>query len=190
MRRRTLLQWIAGAMPALPLARVRLSAQTRELTPEAIARLHELGATVLPASLGVDRVRGVVDRFVGWTRGYQEGVPIGHGYGHPVLARTKASPVPDYVAQLAALDTAARRRGGSFGTRDLETRRALLEEALTAAGVKALPSRPSGQHVASDLMAFYFRSSEANDECYRAAIGRQTCRPIQITTTRPAPLSR
>lgn len=190
MRRRTLLQWLAGAMPALPLTRVRLSAQTRELTPDAVAHLHEVGATVLPASLGPDRIRGVVDRFVGWTRGYQQGVPINHGYGNPVLARTKASPVPDYVAQLAALDAAARRRGGAFGTLNLDARRALLDEALTAAGVKAMPSRPSGQHVASDLMAFYFRSSEANDECYKAAIGRQTCRPIQITTRPPVPLGR
>ncbi len=37
-------------------------------------------------------------------------------------------------------------------------------------------------------MAFYFRSSEANDFCYNASIGRELCRPIAITTKRPAPL--
>jgi hypothetical protein len=37
-------------------------------------------------------------------------------------------------------------------------------------------------------MGFYFRSSEAVDQCYEAAVGRQTCRPIQITVRRPAPL--
>ena len=31
-------------------------------------------------------------------------------------------------------------------------------------------------------MAFYFRSSEANDECYNALINREVCRPIAITT--------
>ena len=35
-------------------------------------------------------------------------------------------------------------------------------------------------------MAFYFRSSEANDDCYRALISREVCRPIELTTRRPA----
>ena len=38
-------------------------------------------------------------------------------------------------------------------------------------------------------MAFYFRSSEANDDCYSALINREVCRPIAITTRKPAPLS-
>jgi hypothetical protein len=188
MRRRTLLQWIVATMPALPVARVRLAAQTRELTPEAVAMLHAIGPTVLPASLGAPAVKAAVDRFVEWTRGYREGVPTSHGYGDPVLTRTKASPVPDYVAQLASLDAAAKRKGGAFQALDLETRRAVLDEALTAAGVRNIPGRPSGQHVVSDLMASWFRSSAANDQVYRAAILRQTCRPMQMTTRRPEPL--
>ena len=55
----------------------------------------------------------------------------------------------------------------------------------TTAKVTQLPSRPSGGHVVSDLMAFYFRSSEANDVAHRARIGRQVCRPIELTTRRP-----
>jgi hypothetical protein len=47
------------------------------------------------------------------------------------------------------------------------------------------PPRPSGQHVVADLMAFYFRSSDANDDCYNALINREVCRPIAITTRRP-----
>lgn len=188
MKRRTWLQWIASALPALSFTRVRLAAQPRDLTPEAIALLRDLGATVLPASLGAAKVGATVDRFVEWTRHYREGVPTSHGYGHPRLQRTAASPVPDYVAQLTALDAAARRRGAAFGALDVESRRQLLHDALTQANVRALPGRPSGQHIVSDLMAFYFRSSEAADVCYEAAIGRQMCRPIQITTRRPAPL--
>jgi hypothetical protein len=34
-------------------------------------------------------------------------------------------------------------------------------------------------------MAFYFRSSEANDDCYNALINREVCRPIAITTRKP-----
>jgi hypothetical protein len=37
-------------------------------------------------------------------------------------------------------------------------------------------------------MAFYFRSSEANDACYQALINREVCRPIAMTTRKPEPL--
>jgi len=185
MRRRTLLQAIVTTLPALPFTRVRLNAQIRTLTPEAIATLQEIAATVLPASLGADKISLTADRFVAWTKGYEEGIPLQHGYGHPRLVKSAASPVPDYVAQLASIAAAARTRGGRFGSLPLDARRALLDEALKAANVTQLPSRPGGGHVVSDLMAFYFRSSEANDVAHRARIGRQVCRPIELTTRRP-----
>ena len=185
MRRRTLLQAIVTTLPALSFSRVRLNAQIRTLTPDAIATLQEIAATVLPASLGADGISSTVDRFIAWTHGYQEGVPLQHGYGHPQLVKTAASPVPDYVAQLASLSAAARARGGRFGSLSLDARRTLLDEALKAASVTQLPSRPGGSHVIADLMAFYFRSSEANDLAHRARIGRQVCRPIELTTRRP-----
>jgi len=185
MRRRTLLQAIVTTLPALSFSRVRLNAQLRTLTPEAIATLGEIAATVLPASLGADKISLTADRFVAWTNGYQEGIPLQHGYGHPRLVKSAASPVPDYAAQLVSIAAAARARGGRFGSLPLDARRALLDEALTAANVTQLPSRPSGGHVVADLMAFYFRSSEANDAAHRARIGRQVCRPIELTTRRP-----
>ena len=189
MRRRTLLQVLLSTFPTLPLARVRLGAQARELSPEALAFLRELGKTVLPASLGADRVSAIVDRFVAWMRDYEEGVALAHGYGHPRLVKSPASPVPDYAAQLASLEAAARAAGGEFGTLPLESRRKLISDALASAGVDTLPGRPAGRHVVSDLMAFYFRSSEANDMAYHAKIGRHVCRPIELTTRRPAPLA-
>ena len=185
MRRRTLLQAIVSTLPALSFSRLRLNAQLRTLTPEAIATLGEIAATVLPASLGADKISLTADRFVAWTNGYQEGIPLQHGYGHPRLVKTAASPVPDYAAQLASIAAAARARGGRFGSLPLDARRALLDEALTAANVTQLPPRPGGGHVVSDLMAFYFRSSEANDVAQHARIGRQVCRPIELTTRRP-----
>ncbi|HEV8345586.1 MAG TPA: hypothetical protein VGQ16_03370 [Vicinamibacterales bacterium] len=188
MQRRTILQWIASTAAILPFQRLRVLAQPRELTPAAIAMLHEISPTVLPASLGVERLRGTVDKFVQWTRGYREGVALSHGYGHPRLQKTGASPVPMYVSQLAALEAGARAKGGTWSTLDLETRRALLDAAFTKAGVRALPPRPIGQHVVADLMAFYFRSSEANDVCYSAMIQREVCRPIAITVRKPQPL--
>jgi hypothetical protein len=189
MQRRTLLQWVASCAAVLPFQRLRLLAQPRELTPEAIALLYEIGTTVLPASLGSARVRETVDKFVGWTRGYREGVALAHGYGHPRLQKTGASPAAGYVSQLAALDADARAKGGRWSSLDLETRRALLDAALAKANIRTLPPRPIGQHVVADLMAFYFRSSEANDVCYSAMIQREVCRPIAVTISRPKPLA-
>ena len=187
MKRRTLLQWLAAAAAILPFDSLRLLAQPRELTPAAIAELHEIAPTVLPSTLGTDAVRSIADRFVAWTRGYREGVALTHGYGHPRLQKSGPSPVAGYVSQLAALAADARTRGGAWSTLDRGTQRALLDAAFTKAGIRNLPARPSGQHVVADLMAFYFRSSEANDDCYHALINREVCRPIAITTRKPEP---
>jgi hypothetical protein len=188
MNRRTLLQIIVSTSPVLPFTRVRLGAQTRAFTPEALVTLNALGRIVLPREMGVERIDAFVSQFVTWTRNYQEGVPTSHGYGHPRLERTPASPVPDYVAQLAALEGDAKALGKPLGDLTPDQQRQILDKALTAAGVRGLPPRPTGQHIVSDLMGFYFRSGEALNRAYHAAIGRQTCRPIQITTERPAPL--
>ena len=189
MKRRTLLQSMAAIAALLPLDRVRLFAQPRELTPAAIATLHEIAPTVLPSSIGAARIRDTADKFVVWTRGYREGVALTHGYGHPRLEKTGASPVPGYVRQLAELDREARAAGGRWAALDRDSQRALLDAAFTKAAVKGLPPRPAGQHVVADLMAFYFRSSEANDHAYSALINREVCRPIAITTKRPRPLA-
>jgi hypothetical protein len=188
MKRRTFLQWAASAAAILPFERLRLLAQPRELTPEAIASLHDIAPTVIPPSLGAAKTTEIVDKFVEWTRGYREGVPLAHGYGHPRLARSAPTPVPRYLVQLSELEASARGKGG-WSALDLETRRELLDAAFTKAGVRNLPPRPAGQHVVADLMAFYFRSSEANDTCYKAMIKREVCRPIAISTRRPAPLA-
>jgi hypothetical protein len=187
MKRRAALQWIVSLAAAALAVPSRLFAQPRELTAESVSFLHEIAATVLPTSLGANATQGIVDRFVGWTRGYREGAALAHGYGHPRLRRSGPSPVPIYSAQLRALASAAKARGTSWQALDLETRRSLLDAAFMEAGVRSLPPRPVGQHVIADLMAFYFRSSEANDDCYKALINREECRPIQITTMRPEP---
>ena len=124
IKRRALLQWFTSAVAILPFERVRLWAQPRELTPEATAMLRTIAPTVLPAAIGTVRVRATVDAFVAWTRGYREDVALAHGYGHPRLQKSGASPVPGYLAQLAALDADARARGG-WAALDLESRRSM-----------------------------------------------------------------
>ena len=187
MNRRVLLQWIVSGAATLPLLRVTLRAD--ELSAGHVFVLRDVATTVLPSVIGAKGQDAAVDEFLRWLRGYQEGVPLSHGYGEPRLVRTGPSPAPGYGAQVAALQQAATDRGGRFGALPLPTRRAILDTAFKAAGIQNLPSRPDGRHVVADLMAHYFRSSAANDLCYNARIGRHTYRAIRVTTVRPLPLN-
>ena len=186
MKRREALQTLATAAAALPLIRVPLEAQ--ELTADQVFVLRDVAATVLPSAIGRDGQDEAVDNFLRWIRDYREGVPLAHGYGEPRLVKSGPSPAAGYRRQMDALQAAAKARGGRFGALPLDDRRALLDEAFTAADVRNLPGRPDGKHVVADLMAHYFRSSAANDLCYNARIGRHTYRTIRVTTVRPAPL--
>lgn len=188
MRRRRAIQTLVTAAAALPLVRVPLEAQ--ELTAEQVFVLRDVAATVLPSALGRKGQDEAVDSFLRWIRDYRAGVPLSHGYGEPRLVTTLPSPAPAYAAQIAALQAAAKARGGRFGALPLADRRALLDDAFAAALVRNLPTRPDGKHVVADLMAHYFRSSAANDLCYNARIGRNTYRAIRVTTLRPQPLSK
>jgi hypothetical protein len=188
MKRRRAIQTLASAAAALPLLRVPLEAQ--EFTSDQIFVLRDVAATVLPSAIGRKGQDEAVDNFLRWIRDYKEGVPLSHGYGEPRLVKSSASPAAGYASQLSSLQAAAKARGGRFGALPLDDRRALLDQAFNAAGVRNLPGRPDGKHIVADLMAHYFRSSAANDLCYNARIGRNTYRAIRVTTVRPQPLNR
>ncbi len=188
MKRRTLLQWLGSAAASWPLMRVELRAD--ELSPDQVFVLRDVAATVLPSAIGRKGQDQAVDSFLRWIRDYKEGVPLSHGYGEPRLVKSGPSPAPGYATQIAALQAAAKAKGGRFGALPPAARRALLDEAFMAADVRNLPGRPDGKHVVADLMAHYFRSSDANDLCYNARIGRHTYRAIRVTTVRPQPLNR
>ena len=121
--------------------------------------LRDVAATVLPSAIGRKGQDEAVDNFLRWIRDYKEGVPLSHGYGEPRLVKSGPSPAPGYAKQIAALQAAAKAKGGRFGALPLDDRRALLDEAFKAADVRNLPGRPDGKHVVADLMAHYFRSS-------------------------------
>lgn len=188
MKRRALMKMLISGAASLPLLRVSLVAA--ELTPGDIVVLRDIAGTVLPASIGSAGQEEAVDSFVRWLRDYKQGVALSHGYGDPRLVKSGPSPQSSYSTQLDALQKAAQARGGRFGVLALAVRRELLDTAFTAADVRSLPGRPDGKHVIADLMAHYFRSSGANDLCYRSRIGRNTYRAIRVTTVRPAPLTR
>jgi gluconate 2-dehydrogenase subunit 3-like protein len=138
--------------------------------------LVALADTVLPAE--ADRTAALA-AFLAWIDNYKEGADTDHGYGNTRIRATGPSPAREYPAQLAALDAAARAVGASsFAQAAPADRRGIVAAALTAVRVERLPTRPTGGHVASDLMGHYFNSSIANDLCYRAAIQRDACRGL------------
>jgi hypothetical protein len=179
MKRRTLLQLLLGLLAALP-AKVRLYAQTAPLAGIDENRLQAVADIVLPSELGIEGRARVVGQFLRWLREYRADADMDHGYGFTRLRRTAASPSAKYRAQLEALDQETAQNGGD--------RRRAIEAAILNAKVERLPARPDGGHVATDLMAFYFTSDEANDLAYRAAIGRDACRSLDGSQHRPAPL--
>lgn len=188
MRRREAIKTLITSAAAVPLMRVVLRAD--ELPADQVTVLRDVASAVLPSAIGSEGQNDAVDQFLRWIRDYREGVALSHGYGEPRLVKSGPSPAPSYTKQLIALQREAQARGGRFGALPLETRRELLDAAFTAAEVRNLPGRPDGKHVVADLMAHYFRSSDANDLCYNARIGRNTYRAIRVTTVRPQPLNR
>ena len=189
MKRRAFVQLTMTTVALSPFQRLAPLAQESGLPEASVATLGALAPVVLPGSLGRRAIGLVTEGFLEWLRGYRAGATLEHGYGHPEVHRTPESPIERYVEQLAALEGAAKQQGHEFGRMPADTKRALIEGALREAKVEKLPSLPDGRHVVSDLMAFYFQGSEANDYCYRARIGREKCRPLLSVTVRPRPLA-
>ena len=188
MKRRQAIKTLITSAVAVPLLRVELRAD--ELPADQVAVLRDVAVTVLPSSIGSKGQNDAVDNFLRWIREYKEGVALSHGYGEPRLVKSGPSPAAGYTKQIIALQQAAQSRGGRFGALPIEVRRELLDAAFNSADIRNLPGRPDGRHVVADLMAHYFRGSEANDLCYNARIGRNTYRAVRVTTVRPQPLAR
>jgi hypothetical protein len=140
------------------------------------ATLRAIADVVLPSAANKD---AAVRAFTAWIANYKEAADTDHGYGNTRVRPTGPSPSRNYAAQVAALDAAAVAKGAaSFAATTVEQRRAILEAAIADAKVERLSARPTGAHIATDVMGHYFNSSVANDLCYRAAIGRDDCRGL------------
>jgi hypothetical protein len=149
--------------------------------------LSAIADAVLPESLTAAARQRVTTDFQRWIREYRPGAEMDHGYGFTRLRTTGPSPAAKYGEQIALLSRAA---GDSvFAKLPIAARRDLIARALADASVERLPARPTGAHIASDLMAFYFNSSDAFDRCYGATIGRDQCRGLPGSENPPPRLT-
>lgn len=167
--RRTLLRWLAAIPP------LRSWAQTAAFPGDQAKALRHLAAVVLPTELGAPGIETTAAQFERWVRDYRPGAEMDHGYGFTRLRSKPPSPAATYLRQLAELRL----------TGDPPSDRAAVESALQQANIANLPMTPDCRHVAADLMAFYFRSSAANDLCYHARIGRDECRGLTGSDREP-----
>jgi hypothetical protein len=136
--------------------------------------LRQLAAIVLPASLGRARTDKIAGDFVRWYGDYKPGAEIASGYGHPRTQVIGPNPSSRYGEQLRAL--------GSPITRES------VEKALEIAKLDRIPPRPDGKHIAADILAYFYASSEGEDFLYNAAIRRDECRGLDTSAKRPASL--
>lgn len=189
MQRRTFFKWLGStAVPFLLPRWVR--GQGGPFTGRSALTLREMADAVLPQSLGSHGIDEAVTEFTQWLRSYKAGAEMSAGYGFTRIQVTAPDPSVHYVEQLDQLENAARKeRGASFAKLDVAVKREIVRAALASSGVEAIPRRPSGQHVATDLLAFfYFISSDAHDFLYNAAIKRDECRGLASSGQRPDPL--
>jgi hypothetical protein len=194
MERRDLLK-LGATAAALAATGVAAQESSRDITldflPSGLAVLWPVAQAVLPAEIGTAGQKEALAAFVTWIHEHGAGRYLEPGYGHTRIAKSTAAPLETYRAQLQALEAAARRRHGKgFGALDLAARRALLVEAFAALKIDGLGERPAGRHVATDLMSHYFGSVEANDLCYEAEIGRDSCRSLEGSGERPEPMAK
>jgi hypothetical protein len=142
--------------------------------------MRELAGVVLPASLGPQRIDKVAADFLIWLRDYRAGAEMPQGYGFPRTQGIGPNPATHYAEQIEQLGLAKNNAAGKRGA---------VEKALEEVKLDRVPPRPNGQHVAADLMAFFYGSSEGEDFLYGAAIKRDDCRGLENSGRHPAALS-
>lgn len=182
-RRRLLQSALAGLAVGRP--RGATAAAQAAFGDAHLSYVRALAEVVLPAALTPDGQAQAAGRFLQWLRDYRPGAERDPGYGVTALRTLPASPADRYAEHLADLD---RRAGGAFLALADADRRRVVVEAIDAAGIRDLPVRPNGGHIATDLMAHYFRGAAANDAAYGRAIGRDACRGLQGSDARPPAL--
>lgn len=154
------------------------------------AAVRALGAALLPSELGPAKLEVASDAFWRWMNGYREGAELLHPYGSPRISFAGKSPVPAWTRQLDELDRAARsKHGAAFAALNVKTREMLVRDALAAINSERLTNIVAAPHIALGMLAHFYESSAATDLCYRARIGRNSCRPLAHNGRKPLPIT-
>ena len=188
--RRAFLAWAAGAFPAAALVTRAHDAAVAGLAPGHVPdeTLRALGDVVLPSVLGHDGKAKAVAAFVAWVKGYREHAELTHGYGTSRIRYSGPTPATRWTAQLDALESAAREQfRAGFASLSATRRELLVRDALAALRLDRMPDVADADHVVVGLLAHFYGSSDATDLCYRAAIGRERCRPLGHSARHPLP---
>ncbi|MGH7469618.1 MAG: hypothetical protein ACRENP_16845 [Longimicrobiales bacterium] len=177
----------AGYALAVPETAAHLG--TLFVAPSDRELLQGLSSAILPDELGARGAHEFAERFERWVSNFRPGAELNHGYGTGELRNSPADPWPRWRTQLQSLEADAQKtQASSFTTLSVERRRALVSAQLEAARVDRLPAPLSAPHVALALLSWFYNTTEATDLCYRAAIGKETCRPLPETPSKPRSL--
>ncbi len=150
--------------------------------------LRAVGDAVLPDTIGEDGRDGAIVAFEIWLQEFEPNAELVHPYGGWIVPYGPDDPSPRWVEQLEHLERTTRDKSmSSFRDLSREDRRALLAEAIEDKG-SDFPTPAYAQHVAVALMAHYFASSDATNQCYGVAIDKLQCRGAQTAGEKPLAL--
>lgn len=173
---------LGGCAPEDGAAPSRTPAATLPQAP-----LRAVADVVLPSgTLGEDGMATTVRGFMDWVEGFEPAAELDHPYLTGQLRYGLPHPGPRWAAQLTAMDLESQARSGlGFAELGADERRGVVERALRGGG-SGLPGSPAqADQVAHGLLAWFYRSSQANDLCYRADVGRHLCRSTATAVEEP-----
>jgi len=186
--RRTFLSSLAAALPLTVLVRRAHAAAVIHLESDP-ATLDALAAAILPSELGRAGIAKAARDFRDWGAKYHESAELVHGYGTSRLRSTGPTPLTRWTTQLDELEAQSRStHQRRFSELTVAQRSDLVRAALQGQRLDRVPAIVDANHVAVALLAHFYDSSAANDLCYGAQIGRQTCRPLSASSRKPLPV--
>lgn len=193
--RRVFVEWSAAVAAWLGLARRPVAAgvpQAPGVAGLGARDLLPLAQTVLPGELGAAGVERATNEFVAFIADYRRGAETVHPYGSERLGRVGEFSPAKWVAQLRALDDAARaRHRRAFADVPVADRRTLVQEALASANVGArVGQRLAAPHVALGLLTHFLDTPAATNLAYQRVIDPRQCRPLAESSRLPVPLRR
>lgn len=188
MFRRTLFKSILSGL-ALQFVPRWARAESTPKQESSSPSLYDLALVVLPTSLGPARISEIAANFEKWIAGYPSGADAGNSYGSSNLRVLGPNPSSHYAEQIVQIGTIASAKGAPFAQLNDEEKRAVIRTVLAEVGASSIPQHPNGLHVITDLMSYFYNSSDGTDFCYNAAIRRADCRGLASSGSRPASLS-